>query len=254
MNRLICSALLLASIRLFADPTFATSTFDAGNEGWQPNNWLTTTVNGQSPGNPYLKIAADGSGKLGKMITFNSEAEWTGDYYSAGVSGIRMDISNMSDFDDLYLRVALGNRASPQQPGGTWFLSVAPIHIPASTPWISVFLPLAESDLIRVGNIDGESDNESYQVVFSDIQAIRILSAATPLGATGDEFFGDVGIDNVALVPEPSTLPLVGLGSLIVFYGRRRNSKHRLLSGTELVRPKPMWKSTHDFLSENRFF
>ena len=177
-KRLLAAWISSIAIVLFGDPIFITSTFDTGNEGWQPDNWLTSTENGLSPDNPYLKIAADGSGKLGKMITFNSNSEWTGDYYSASVTGLRLDISNMSNIDDLFLRIAVGNRASPQQPGGTWLLSSTSFFIPAASPWQSVVLSLAESDLIRVGNIAGESDGESYQTVFSDIQNIRILSAA----------------------------------------------------------------------------
>ena len=222
---LILAWLSIATVAVFADPTFITSTFSTGNEGWQPDNWKTNNVSGISPDNPYLEIAAVGSGKTGKMITFNQSAEWTGDYISALVTGIRLNIANMSDSDDVYLRVALGNRASPQQSGGTWWISKTATLIPLESDWTTVFLPIAESEMVVVGNIEGESDNESFSTTFADIQAIRILSAAVPVGATGDEFFGDVLVDNIALVPEPSTLPLIGigLGTLMLRRCRRIN-------------------------------
>jgi hypothetical protein len=224
LKSIIQPALFLAlSGNLFGDPIFTTNTFDNGSEGWQP--WTTNDVNGISPGNPYLRIAADGIGKFGKMLTFNWEPEWTGNYISAGVTGIRLDISNMSTSDDVYLRIALGNRASPQQSGGTWWISKTATFIPLQSGWTSVELPFAEADMQVVGNIMGESDNESFADTLSDIQNIRILSAAVPLGATGDEFFGDVGIDNVALVPEPATLPMIGIGLAFIFLNRNRKSK-----------------------------
>ena len=243
--------LLLFSSCLLADPTFVTSTFDDGSEGWQP--WTTSSVNGITPGNSYLNIAADGEAEAGKMITFSWETEWTGNYYSAGVTGIRMDISNMSDSDTVFLRVALANRASPQQTGGTWFISQNPIVVPMLSSWTNVFLPLNEGALVVVGNLSGELGTDSYQDTFSDIRNIRILSAAVPLGAIGDEFVGNVGVDNVALVPEPTTLPLVGLGSLIVFYGCRRNAYRTSGSRCELVLPAFNKKSRHDVLKETHF-
>jgi hypothetical protein len=218
----LLSLFLSVSVCLLADPSFVTSTFDSGSEGWQP--WATSDVNGLSPGNSYLNITADGEGVFGKMITFNINPEWTGDYYSAGVNGIWMDIANMSVSDTVYLRIALGNRASPQQTGGTWFISQSSIVIPTLSSWTNVFLPLMESDLTVVGNLSGEMGTDSYADTFSDIQNIRILSAAIPLGAIGDEFVGDVGIDNVALVPEPGVLSMVGAGLITLALCRRRRS------------------------------
>lgn len=223
---LILRLLLIAALpsSLVADPIFAASTFDSGAEGWQP--WATSTIDGISPGNPYLNIAADGSGVYGKMVTFNQAPEWTGDYYGTGVTGLQLDIVNRSDLDVVYLRLALGNRASPQQPGGTWFVSKTAVVLPTLSSWTRVFLPIAESEMVVVGNIMGESDRESFADTLGNIKNIRILSAAIPVGATGDEFIGNVGIDNVALVPEPSTLPLIGIGAgLLAFRQRRRNKE-----------------------------
>ena len=113
MRCILFAALLLSLLTGIsrADPTFALNTFDAGTEGWQP--WKINDVNGISPGNPYFEIKADGSGKFGRMITFNWEPMWAGNYISTGVTGLRLDLANRSNSDDVYLRIALGNRASP---------------------------------------------------------------------------------------------------------------------------------------------
>lgn len=215
-------ASMLVSVAL-ADPTFTLNTFDSGTDGWQP--WSTATnAAGLAPDNPYLRIKADGIGKFGRMITFNWETEWTGNYISAGVTGLRLDLANMSTADDLFLRLAIGNRASPQQSGGTWWVSKNAISVPLGSDWKSLFLPIAESEMVVVGNIMGQSDNESFADTFSGIQNIRILSAAVPLGATGDNFFGDVGIDNIALVPEPTTLPMMVIGTVMLMLHRKRKA------------------------------
>ena len=217
--------LIVAAISAVADPTFSTSTFDDGPEGWQP--WGTVTNGaGLAPDNPYLLIESDGSGRLGRMITFNWETDWTGNYISSMVTGMRLDLANFGDSDDIYLRIAIGNRASPQQPGGTWWISKQAIRIPTETDWNSYHIPIAESEMIVVGNIEGESDNESFTETLSNVGNIRILSSATPIGAIADEFFGDVGIDNIALVPEPTTLPLIGTGiGLLFLYRNRKRSE-----------------------------
>ncbi len=208
---------LALSARVFAYPTFEVSTFDTGRDGWEPN-W---PVGGIAAGDGYLSVDADGIGEKGKMVTFSADPGWLGDYFAAQVTGIEMDIANRSTSDDVHLRIALGNRASPQQTGGTWFLSSTAIVIPVGTDWTSVYLPLAEADLMRVANLTGELGTDSYEAAFSDIRNIRILSAILPLGAIGDEFVGDVQLDNIRLIPEPSSLLLLAAGIAVLALRRR---------------------------------
>jgi len=205
-----------------ASSVFVISTFDSGSDGWQP--WDTNTAGGLSPGNPYLSVDADGSGVKGKAITFNPTAEWTGDYLSAGITEVRLDIANMSEFDTLNLRVAIGNRASPMQSGGTWWVSSAPITIPTSSGWAQVSISLKEADLVRVGNEMGELGTDTYAETFSDVRNIRLLSANLPLGAIGDEFIGTVAMDNISLiaVPEPCSAMLLGMCVGLGLLRRRR--------------------------------
>ena len=92
--------------------------------------------------------------------------------------------------------------------------------------WGNYFLPISENDMLVVGNIEGESDNESFSDTISNIGNIRILSSVTPIGAIGDEFFGNVGIDNIALVPEPTTLPMIGTGVLLLYLNGLRKKRN----------------------------
>lgn len=208
--RSILVGMMVLSAPASGSSVFVISTFDAGSDGWQP--WDTSSAGGLSPGNPYLSVDADGSGVKGKAITFNPTAEWTGNYLAAGITEVRLDIANMSEFDTVQLRVAVGNRASPMQSGGTWWVSLLPVTIPTSSGWSQASLSLKEADLVRVGNEMGELGTDTYAETFSDIRNIRILSANLPLGAIGDEFIGTVAMDNISLiVPEPSTPLMFGL-------------------------------------------
>tara|TARA_B110001469_G_scaffold69488_1_gene66178 strand:+ start:4130 stop:4825 length:696 start_codon:yes stop_codon:yes gene_type:complete len=222
---LLCLSLCVA-IPAFADPDFSVSTFDSGTDGWEPDNpWTTSDVNGITSGNNYL--AMDVGAALGnrgsKMTTYNPTAAWTGDYQSAGVTSIRMNIANWSSTDTLDLRIALGNESSPQATTGTWWLSSSSIQIAPNTSWFEVFIPLSAGDMTKVSNLIGVFGNDTYQDTLGNIQSVRILSSALPIAAVGDNFVGLVGIDNVRLVPENSQFSLIAaIGGLTLAMRRRR--------------------------------
>jgi hypothetical protein len=221
------AVVLLGFILMICSPsvaaiTLATSTFDSGSDGWMP--WTTSTVASPTPGNPYLNIAADGSGEKGRLLTFNRSSSWVGDYLGSGVTHVELDVANMSIVDDLQLRVAIGNRSSPMVADGTWWVSNAAITRTTDTPWIRVSLSLLEADLHKVGNEMGQLGTDTYEQTFADIRAIRIMSSNVGTAAIGDEFFGPVGIDNVSLmaVPEPRSALLFGAAFGLALTRRRR--------------------------------
>ena len=204
---------------LLANPTFEVSTFNTGTDGWEPNSpWITSTAMPIAPDDPYLllDVGASAGNRGSKLITFNPTEAWTGDYLGANVTGVSLDVANWSESDTVFLRVVVGNRANPQQSGGTWWISNTATTLLPGQDWTQVELSLLEEDLVRVGNLEGDIGTDSYAATFSDVQNIRILSAVIPIGATGDEFVGPVGMDNIGLIPEPSTYLLIGLGLLAI--------------------------------------
>lgn len=223
----VCASCLALSQSLLALPSFNLADFADDLEGWEPNDpWVRSDIDGIGSGNPYLKIEPNGIGGRGsRMITFNIDSEWTGDYVSAGVTGIRMDVTNRIGSDPLYLRIVIGNRANPQQTGGSWWISESAITITAGSDWSTYQLPLAESDMKRVGNLEGEVGTDSYAETLSDVKNIRILSAIIGQNPIGDLFLGEVGIDNIQFVPEPKQFALV-LGILTGITSISRRSVH----------------------------
>jgi hypothetical protein len=200
-------------VSLAASPfTLPVSHFSDGIDGWRPDFPWTVEAGG---GDPFLFLPVDGEGQGGKLITFTLQPEWTGNYTEKGVTGISLEIANWSDSDPIHLRIALGTRANPQQTGGTWLISNSAIFIPENTDWQTVFIPINEGAFEVVGNLTGEIGTETVGEVLQNVVNLRILSAAIPLGAIGDEFFGDVGMDAIALVPEPAGWSLF-LGGLVL--------------------------------------
>lgn len=225
---LLCSLALSFTLSVQAVTNTTTSTFITSLDGWEPNSpWTSSTVGAIVPGNPFLRITPNGIGGRGsRMITFNPTADWTGDYIGAGVTGIRMDVANRAGSDPLDLRIVIGNNGNPQQSGGTWWISDSAITIAAGTDWTTYYMPLGENDLNRVGNLLGELGTDSYADTFSDVKNIRILSSTVGQSPIGDLFVGDVGIDNITLVPEPRQIALgFGLLAMIVAMRRRKTNK-----------------------------
>lgn len=230
MSRIIFLTLsiLMGGLNLQAN-ILSVSDFSSGLDGWEPNNpWTTNTAGGITPSNPYLQMVVGDFGTRGsKLITFNSTSNWVGNFLSQGVNGVSFDIRNWSDSDTVYARVVIGNRANPQQTGGSWWISKTAVVIDPLSSWKSVFLSISEEDMQRVGNLMGELGTDSWESTLSNIQGFRILSSIIGSAPNGDEFFGTVGIDNITLyaIPEPAlTAVAMALISLLLFT-RRLKSK-----------------------------
>ncbi len=217
-------AFLFAAGYASAMPSFDVSTFTNGMDGWEPDNpWTTSDVDGLTAGDDYLFINPNGIGGRGsRMITFNPTTDWTGDYFGAGVTGIQMDVVNRPGSDPLDLRIVIGNAANPQQSGGTWWISQSATRIIEGSGWNRYFFSLEEGDLQIVGDLTGGVGTDSYAATFGDVQNIRILSSVLGQSAIGDFFVGEVGIDNISLVPEPRQFAVFAGLAVAALAGLRR--------------------------------
>lgn len=207
MNLLRVSVLLLLSGIADGVEINSPSTFDSDSEGWLP--WSTSTPGGQtnsgglSPGDGNYVIAADGVGQYGKMITYHVGDAWTGNYQSAGVTGIVMHIANRSTTDDVHLRITISNRTSPMEVGGTWWLAKTAIFVSAGQDWSLARLPIDAASFQKVANLNGSTGSDTFAQVMGDVRSIRILSAILPQAPIGDTFDGDVALDNITLLGAP---------------------------------------------------
>jgi hypothetical protein len=179
------------------------STFNDDLEGWSQGRAFdsagVTRAESDGPsgeGDPHMQIIADGAGTHGGIIAFNVTT-WSGDYLSAGVTSISMDVKNFGP-DNLRLRVALGSSAAPLN-GGTWFSSITPAMLPAGGGWTNIEFPLAEANMAL---IQGEL---SYADLLSNVVALRILHSLVPDDQGLKNVEATLGVDNILAIGAPST-------------------------------------------------
>ena len=178
MNLLRVTVLVVLTGVAYGAEIHSPSTFDADSEGWLP--WSAATPGGQTnsgglaPGDGNYVIAADGVGPYGKMITYHVGDAWTGDYQSAGVTGIVMHIANRSTTDDVHLRITISNRTSPMEAGGTWWVAKTAVVVSTGQDWSLAQLPIDAASFQKVGNLSGSIGSDTFAQVMGDLSLIHI--------------------------------------------------------------------------------
>jgi hypothetical protein len=217
---LLASAALLPAVTIGQVDTFE----DGSTMGWM--------VPGQSPsppvtvenggplglGDAFLRLTALGGAGAGSRLSVLNEAQWSGDYLGLGITGIRMQVSNLGP-DDLYLRLLFEDFAGPGPPRNL-ALSAQAVIVPAGSGWVTVLFPIQPNDLLayQFGTVVG---------ALSGADTLRIFHNPDPAfpgpGAGIPPVTAVLGVDNiVALVPEPGGVALVGGGLLLLVFRRIR--------------------------------
>jgi hypothetical protein len=214
-------AVILASCASFAAAPeaaalslFQIDTFEGDTQGWgagQSGAAAPAQVPDGGPlgdGDGFLRIqSVGGSAAFSRLSAFN-DSTWTGNFTAAGVTAIRADLRNLGA-TDLLLRIQL-------EGAGGKFQSVQGFPLPAGSGWTEAVFPLGGADLTGE-NIGGVVLSATLAQVFK----LRILHAATP-AFPPETVVGDLGVDNLTAVPEPSAALLAGLGAALALALRRR--------------------------------
>ncbi|MCH2173145.1 PEP-CTERM sorting domain-containing protein [Myxococcota bacterium] len=170
----------------------------------------------------YMMVVGNGMGGPGSKPLVENSAQWSGDYLSAGVDTITMDLNNQFT-TDLEIRLAI---YSADSNGGTFALSqgvLLPSHWGSLQSWTSVSFPIAPGDWTAVsGGPSGKPTGADIHTALQTVQTLRILHATSP-SWQANTTVGQFGVDNITAIPEPSSWVLLGSGmALLVFTGRRR--------------------------------
>jgi hypothetical protein len=150
----------------------------------------------------YLEVTLSipQSGKPTQAGLVNS-SQWAGDYQSAGVTGIEMDLINLGNYDltfggnfDLPIRLVAGAFVSDV------------VWLPAGGPWTHVSFAFGSGDLVdHVARLD-----------------------LTHTSFAGELQLTVLGVDNVRAVPEPATIALMLCGLAAMLLRVARTSTRRV--------------------------
>jgi hypothetical protein len=208
-------ALLAAAAACAPAAWAATSSFDAGTEGWaalgDATGPVTWTATGGNPGGHVVIDDATNGG----ITYFVAPAAFLGDRSAALGSLLRFDLMQVysggaNQFNAVDLKL-IGN-------GQTLVLDTA--NNPANGSWTSYAVPLAAGSW-RVNTLNG--------AVATQAQLAATLGNLTALHIRAEYQSGaDVGhLDNVALVPEPGTWGLLAAGLALLGWRLRGAATRR---------------------------
>lgn len=159
-------------------------------------------------GDRYLLVTSKGgTGPDSRLVVQNLSTRWRGNFITAGVGAIDVDLENFGT-TALPMRMVLGSGS------GNGYVTNA-VSLPADGQWHHVLFSLDAS------NMHGFNGPQSYPVFLRSVGVMRILSEASP-GGMGDQIVGSFGADNIRALPEPGAVGV--LMAAIVALARRRAS------------------------------
>lgn len=185
--------------------------FSSTSEGWFIGGVGVSPTrqagNGQD-GNPgYLSHFSDGGGSQGKWLMMTIQSDWLGNYTSAGVTAVSL-WAGITAGSDLGVRIAFDG------PGG-WFYSNAQI---VDTGWSQYTYQLTADQFTYAS---GSGGTASFSDTMSGVTRFEIFGGNGSVGyrASGDLLqagtsISTLAIDNIQVVPEPSTLSLWMIASM----------------------------------------
>ena len=199
--------------------TLITADFSQGTDDWNHGQGLwtiQTNANGLASNDPYLYMNPIGTAPRRGIIVWNENPNWTGNYTTKGVTSINFYARNASLSEPLYFRVAIGNTRNPMS--GTWFVSDSLSYLQYDDGWQMLNFDLNSNSMVLASSAmaSGSPGTDSFNDVFSNVAALRIISQGSAFSATAQDHYGDAYIDSIALVPEPQTVGLIVLSTLIL--------------------------------------
>jgi hypothetical protein len=178
-----------------------TDNFQDGTlHGWTtgaPNPNPPTNVSSNGPAgasDKYMRVTSSGSSGAGGRLVVRNLIQWIGNYTSAGVTSISMNVKNEGS-TALQLRVALIGSAGNG-------VSTTAVSLPVGSGWTSVSFPIT-ADALTGTNIASTLTN---------VTELRLLYASTP-NTKGDIIAAQLGVDDITAVGSTNAVAS-GLSSL----------------------------------------
>lgn len=180
-------------------------------DGWQHpvSSGNQTSIQMDGPFNSILLVTSSGgSGPGSRLVVPNSTTPWTGDYIATGITAVEMDLVNNSG---MMLSIRIGIEGGG--PGNRW-TSVNPVSLSPSDRGTFRF-ELNSSSMAAAGGND-------FTAALTNVSQIRILHNPATGDFKGAAVSGSFTVDNITLVPEPSSATILLLGSIGLIIRRKR--------------------------------
>jgi len=175
-------------------------------------NWANGPASPNQPfaveedGNWFVRNnSSGGSGAGSRMVLFN-RAQWTGNYISAGVSVLTMDLRNSGD-TDLHIRLGLLGQT------GARSATFDVLELEANSDWVTASFDLLDLNIFLPGT--------TAEDILSGVIELRILSSEDA-EYQADSIAGTLDVDNVrAGIPAPGAVGLFACAGMACIRRRR---------------------------------
>lgn len=156
------------------------------------------------------------SGNQSLTQTVN-DSQWLGNYVSAGVTGVAMDLRIPIPFGPLPMRIAIREATgdSSTTPG---YCSTTAFNLTADGNWHHVVFPLDAASMTAINS------PKQLSVDLANVVDFRLLSSPAPsvIGfGQATEFY----VDNIAAVPEPASIGILLSGIVGLALLRRHRTQ-----------------------------
>lgn len=168
----------------------------------------------------YLQLTAlGGNGGGSRLVGINIGADWTGNYVSAGLTGIRLQARNLGP-TDLSLRLMLSNPLGA--PPVDVAISDDALLLPSGGGWTMLEFSLLQADMLL---LQGDFDQ-----LLGNVTELRLFHSTLD-AFPGERISAQLGVDNITAlgngtpppgVPEPASWLLVALALLGAMAAHRR--------------------------------
>lgn len=174
-------------------------------------------------GDRYLQISASYS-----HLGTNNTVQWTGNYSAAQVAKIRFHLNN-TGANPLALRISVFG------PGGTFTTTNETVLAPGSG-WVVADFLLDSASLTQTSGFG------TLATTLANVNTLLIRHDPDPISGSGqgNDVTGQLGIDNIQALPEPSLalLRIVGIAVLALIYLARYDTGH----GRAARATAPSWR------------
>jgi hypothetical protein len=160
-------------------------------------------------GDNYMLLRANGAGSAGGKLVVLNAAQWGGDYLAGvGVSAIDMHVNNLGA-TSLTLRLILNDISSGQS-----LVTVADVPVPAGSGWQPVSFSLTDANLT----------GGDFATVMGSVAELSLVHSPVPIVARSlaPNVVAQLGVDNIAAVPEPAGLLVPAAAAAALARRRRR--------------------------------